>query len=371
MAPARSTEAALRAEILQLKAQLSAERCASQRKSLITKDQLLASKDQLLAKNEALAALRLENMALKTEQLQQFSTHEATNALATEHTQQYDSSSIDVTAALDRDELLDHVFSYVGGGDHLFVAGVNRCWRGEYLQYCAFHGKAKRTKKKATRYCSTIITESRLQHAKLNGFCIADLDITERKHAELICRQYQEPERVIAALRLRAASWDSMICENAAYYGKLGLLQWLHINDCEWDEDDVLINASRGENVPVLQWVATVITPWPEDTLIDMFNDAASRDKLAAAQWLRAYGAQWSDKFTSNYTDANDATAKQCWSLPAVQWAIASGSGWLEWKCKDYDAGKYRKSYDKRRARDVLNWAHANGCPCSCGHQRR
>jgi hypothetical protein len=31
------------------------------------------------------------------------------------------------------DELLDRVFGYVGGGEHLFVAGVNRNWRGRYM----------------------------------------------------------------------------------------------------------------------------------------------------------------------------------------------------------------------------------------------
>jgi hypothetical protein len=101
-----------------------------------------------------------------------------------------------------------------------------------------------------------------------------------------------------------------------------------------------------------------------------MLNAAASCDKLAAAQWLRSRGTAWPTTFTSEF-DFNGVTIKQCWSVSAIQWAIASGSGWREWKCEDYAADKYCKIYYKRRARDLLQWAHANGCPCTCGQQQQ
>jgi hypothetical protein len=380
MPPARSTEAALRAEISQLKEQLSAERsqlkeqlsaerCASQQKLLLCKEQLLASKDQLAAKNEALLAMKDENMALKIKQVQPSCND---NASATQHKRRCVTagSSNNVAASLDKDEILDEIFSYVGGGDHLYVAGVNRRWRGRYLQYCALHGKTNRAKKFVTRHRSAIITESRLQHAKLSEFRITNLDMTQDKHATVICKHSVEPERVITTLRVHGVPWGQMVCWNAAFYGRLGLLQWLRRNDCQWDEHDVLFNASRNGSVPMLQWLDSVTKAWSNGTMTDMLSTAASCDELAAAQWLRAKGAPWPVKFSSEYTDEHDESVKECWSLPAVQWALASGSEWLNWKCRDYAADRYRRAYMQRQATDVLNWAPANGCPCTCGQQQ-
>jgi hypothetical protein len=37
------------------------------------------------------------------------------------------------TSPLDKDDVLDIVLSFVGRGEHLYVAGVNRRWRGKYF----------------------------------------------------------------------------------------------------------------------------------------------------------------------------------------------------------------------------------------------
>jgi hypothetical protein len=99
-----------------------------------------------------------------------------------------------------------------------------------------------------------------------------------------------------------------------------------------------------------------------------MLNHAGWNSKLAAMNWLRARGAQWPQKFTGQFTAAGTgATVHQCWSASAVQWAIANGSGWLDWHCEDYAASHF-STFVAKQARDVLEWAHANGCPCTCGH---
>eukprot|EP00953_Heterococcus_sp_UTEX-ZZ885_P003354 2338-Heterococcus_DN1.PRE.9 len=383
MPPARSTEAALRAEISQLKEQLSAERsqlkeqlsaerCASQQKLLLSKDQLLASKDQLAAKSAALLALKDEVMVLKSKLLEQCSMNKDDAAPSQRKRQCVaGSSSIGVSAVLDKDEILDQILSHVGGGDHLYVAGVNRRWRGRYMQYCAQSTSSEQYKKFVTRYRNTIITESRLLHAKLNGFRITDLVITQDKYADLVCRHSLEPEQVITILRLHGVLWDNVICRDAAFYGRLGLLQWLRRSDCQWDVHDVLFNASRCGSVPMLQWLVGVTKPWPESTKAEMLVNAASCDKLAAAQWLRARGAAWPDAFASEYEDTAAGTVNQCCGLSEVQWAVASGSGWLDWKCEDYAVVKYHDEIDRKQAADVLQWAHANGCPCTCGHQQQ
>ena len=122
----------------------------------------------------------------------------------------------------------------------------------------------------------------------------------------------------------------------------------------------------------MLQWLATVIKPWPKNIMAEMLNAAASSDKLAAAQWLRARGAAWPAKFAGQYTlAATDKTVKQCWSLSAVQWAVAAGSGWLDWLCGDYAADRYKSAANQRKATEILQWAHAKGCPCTCGRQQQ
>jgi hypothetical protein len=194
-------------------------------------------------------------------------------------------------AALEKDEILDQIFSYVGGGDHLYVAGIYRKWRGKYLQYCAQATTAARDKKCVTRHRSAIITKCRLQHAELNGFSSAGLDMTQDKTAELIYRHSLEAEQVVTVLRLHGVPWDHVICRKAAFFAKLSLLQWLHSNGCQWLELNVLVNASRGGSVPMLQWLQTVTVPWSSDTKQKMMKHTASCDELAAAQWLRARGA--------------------------------------------------------------------------------
>jgi hypothetical protein len=62
---------------------------------------------------------------------------------------------------------------------------------------------------------------------------------------------------------------------------------------------------------------------------------------------------------------------KQCWSLEAVQWAVAAGSGWLDWHCEDYAAGNFSVLVAQQNATAVLEWAQSNGCPCTCGHHQQ
>jgi hypothetical protein len=87
-------------------------------------------------------------MTFRINQLQR-SSPEQSAAAATEEKRQCiinsSNSSVELALPLDKDEMLDHV-CYVGGGDHLYVAGVNRSWRGRYMQCCALHGKTKCTR---------------------------------------------------------------------------------------------------------------------------------------------------------------------------------------------------------------------------------
>jgi hypothetical protein len=77
----------------------------------------------------------------------------------------------------------------------------------------------------------------------------------------------------------------------------------------------------------------------------------------------------------------------QCWSVPAIQWALDNDSNWLDWQCsllapKHYHCIGLDEMYsnaehnddeclyevcEKRLAAEVFAWAHENGCLCTCG----
>jgi hypothetical protein len=123
-------------------------------------------------------------------------------------------------------------------------------------------------------------------------------------------------------------------------------------------------------SVAMLNWLWSIISPGSSDVSKlqqAMFYAAACRSNMPAAQWLRAQGAVWPTpscavaKYGSN-------PVSMCWSVSAVQWALSCGSGWLDWKSEDYTADKYEVARFNIQATELLEWAHANGCPCTCGH---
>jgi hypothetical protein len=351
---------------------------------LTSREHLLASKDQLLISKDAQLAMKDELLAAKDQLLL---TSKGASARTAEGLQQYEdlaqhsdesakrqrllssTSSFETASPLDKDEVLDQVFSYVGGGDHLFVAGVSSRWRRRYLQYCALNSTSKQDEVFATRHRSALVRERTLRVALTSGLSVKGWTMDKESCTELICHS-SEPEKVMTLLRVHGVPWDWRLCRRAAERGSLRFLQWLRSTSCPWKEAAVLHNACKSGNVAMLQWLLTATAPWTDTVKQEMLQRAAWYDRLAAVQWLKAHGAQWPANFGGQYK-VRDEQVQQCWSLSAVQWAIASGSGWLQWKCEGYHADQYRYKSDKKQATDVLKWAHANGCPCTCGHHQQ
>jgi hypothetical protein len=311
------------------------------------KDSLIATKDEQLASRAAEGGHRIDK----------------TTAGCSKRSRLYDNS----VPPLARYDVLDHVFSFVGGGDHLYTGGVSRKWRGRYMQYCAQHSTSKFDRKLVTSNRSVLMTACRLRLALTSGLCVENWAITYWYQAELICMDSLEPEKVLALLRVHGVAWSTVLCNVAAYYNDLPLLQWLRVHSCPWDTDGVLYSASAGGSIAVLEWLFNVIAPWSPDVKLCMLIDAAKENKLTAVQWLRKHGAKWPPAFSVMETH-NGHRERTCWPLSAVQWALACGSGWLEWKCEHYAADKYQHVKFRQHAAELLEWAHANGCPCTCEH---
>jgi hypothetical protein len=147
MAAAGDDVIALRAELVRLQ-----ELMESKNAQLICKDEVISSKNaQLSCKDEVIA--RKDTLLARTlEELQHFKA--AANSMPPDaadrrcDAEQPSSkrqrmcisssrSSFEPATPLDRDDILDQIFGFVGGGDHAYTAGVSSRWRDKYLQYCA------------------------------------------------------------------------------------------------------------------------------------------------------------------------------------------------------------------------------------------
>jgi hypothetical protein len=280
------------------------------------------------------------------------------------------------------DEILDRVFGYIGRGDHLYVAGVSRNWRGRYMQLknCSFSdARLLSGIRTNTRHRSALMSLSRLQYSKACGLSVTDMDLRKDAYAEAICQQSLEPLAVVTELRLHGAAWNETLCSHAAYNGELQLLKWLRNYGCPWNEEHVLVNASSSGSVQLLEWLRTATVVWSEKMQTKMLNQAGHYGRMEAAQWLRSCGAVWPQSFTSavqfgaNSDDLTSRIFTSSWTLPLVQWAITSDSGWRTWRCEDYNEQNlmWHSRVTRQNATAVLKWAHANGCPWTCGHQQQ
>eukprot|EP00953_Heterococcus_sp_UTEX-ZZ885_P019847 11084-Heterococcus_DN1.PRE.3 len=327
------------AEIASLRQLLASKDAQLAQSSVViaVKDELLATKDELLASR--IAELKRCEALLQCRN----TTSESHIAAAGSSKRQRPHDSC--MCPLDRNDILSCVFSFVGGGDHLYTGGVSKRWRSIYLKFCA-QSKSKRRKQFVTRRRNVLMTDSRLRLALSCGLAVTDWKFDSWLHAEMLCRHSLEPEKVTTLLRVHGVAWGYSLCHVAAYNNKLSLLQWLHAHTCPWNIDIVLNCASSRGSVAMLDWLLTVIPFWTSNMKQDMFTVAASDSSLDAMQWLRDHGAVWPTSFSDDI-GLTDSKVQMCWSVSAVQWALAHGSGWLDWKCEDYAADKYERARQK------------------------
>jgi hypothetical protein len=175
----------LRAENASLKKLLAASKDAH----LTSNAALLACKDQLLASRAA------ELQRCKEELLQYRVATPGSDAAAADSSkrQRLHHSSSSTESPLDRDDILDHVFSFVGGGDHLYTGGVNRRWRGRYLRHCVISTTNELDKKFVTRHRSELMSKRRLQLALSSGLTVTDWNLDNQQCALQICEHSLEP----------------------------------------------------------------------------------------------------------------------------------------------------------------------------------
>jgi hypothetical protein len=283
--------------------------------------------------------------------------------------------SHDQIPVLSRNEILDTVFSFVGVGEYYYVAGVCRNWRGRYMQLCAQTVKSK-NKRFNTSLASIVATAARLQLALDNGFTIEQLQEGEERLAVAFAEQSLEPIKVITLARLYGMQWNESLPQQAAIYQNFELLKWLRKCGCPWDLGEIIDNACDSDDLEHMKQVRAVTGPWPAAQLTNMMWSAGWYDQLEFVQWWHEQGAAWPKSFAVVRT----APSADCWSFRCVQWAVANGSTWRAWRCQNLAAELYYcmcegtahsddtcyPNCNKKKAAELFQWAHENGCPCTC-----
>jgi hypothetical protein len=233
----------------------------------------------------------------------------------------------DCVSPLDKDEILDEVFSFVGLGEYICAAGVSRRWRGRYIKLCYTEADADDDEKLCTYYGSAFSTAARLQLALDNKLTIADLEQSDSLASKLVY-QILEPISVMSLAKVYEMKWCAEFTLNAALANKLELLQWLHKVGCPWDAEKVACATAWQDSACMLRWVHSVTGPWSDETVDKAMWCAGCSGSTDTMKFLRSVGAEWSVRFY-------DAYIGQCWGVHTVKLALAEGCSWDNWSCAD------------------------------------
>jgi hypothetical protein len=154
---------------------------------------------------------------------------------------------------------------------------------------------------------------------------------------------------------------------SASAAGQLASLRYLVEEvGCPCDAAAVRIAALAADNTEILQWLSNADdTAWTTALLSELLVTAGENDKLVAAKWLRAAGAEWP---TSFLYEGPVYPGVGVWSLRVMRWARASGCPWGAWNgalCTKVCSSGWRAILlDRQATQDAMLWAHAAGCPC-------
>jgi hypothetical protein len=114
-------------------------------------------------------------------------------------------SSMQLVEALDKDEVLDEIFSFVGRKEWLFVGAVCRRWRGRYLSMCYKARSNKAEHAFQTSHSSAFVTAARFSLALKNGLTMPD-ESAAREFFDDLPKLSQQPIELLTLARVRGAA---------------------------------------------------------------------------------------------------------------------------------------------------------------------
>jgi hypothetical protein len=268
---------------------------------------------------------------------------------------------------LEKDEVLDEIFSFVGRKEWLYAGGVCRRWRGRYFSMC-YKARASKTEPVyQTSHKSCFATAARFSLALETGLVLPD-ESEEGNFFDDLSLFSQQPIEVLTLARVHAAAWHSTTCSDAALYGDFELLKWLHKSRCPWVVLDVAICAIRStqfRNELTLPWLFSTVKHWSQEDKNKLLVEAGIENDICAAELMLEQGAEWPSSFVGGRTELGESV-RACWGYKAVAWALRKGCSWGEWRCQDLAPELYSSEDNRKRAANLFKWAHQHDCPCTC-----
>jgi hypothetical protein len=268
---------------------------------------------------------------------------------------------------LEKDEVLDEIFSFVGRKEWLYVGRACRRWRGRYLSMCYKARASNNEHAFQTSHNSTFITAARFSMALKDGLKMPNESQAAAMFFDDFPRFSQQPIEVLTLARVHGAAWHKDICNDAAYYGDLELLKWLHMSGCPWDAPLVANNALRGKRRQyelILSWLVNIIE-WSQQDKHAVLLEAGLMSDIATVEMLLQHGAEWPSSYVGEHR-LNGETMRTCWHFRSVAWALSRGCNWGAWRCQKFAPQLYVDEEDRAVAVNLFEWAHKNGCPCTC-----
>jgi hypothetical protein len=251
-----------------------------------SKDAVIEAKDKLLAQRSDLAspasssadttAKRLAAAEARLQQLEAAANSSENRGASNEKKPAREPKraryELGYSQPLEKDEILDEIFYLVGRREWLYAGGVCRQWRGRYLSMCYKARDSNDEHAFQTSHRSSLVTAARFSTALENGLEMPHSDIEAGVFFDDLPKLSQQPIEVLTLARVRGAAWHSNMCIDAAYFGNLELLKWLHAAGCPWDTFGVAFNTLRGnvrysrrQYERILPWLFSTVEEWSQD----------------------------------------------------------------------------------------------------------
>jgi hypothetical protein len=116
-------------------------------------------------------------------------------------------------------------------------------------------------------------------------------------------------------LHAQQCAWDESSTSAAALGGYLDLLRWFIDNSCPWNVHALYAEAAQGGSVEVLTYLQQHNMLTSTANLSCLLDLAACFNRLSAVKWFRAQGAQWPARY-----------GFAPWGSDVRAWAEAEGS---------------------------------------------
>jgi hypothetical protein len=152
-------------------------------------------------------------------------------------------------------------------------------------------------------------------------------------------------EQSMKQIRLAPFPWYERTCRNAARFGHLKLLQWLHKQGCPWNcrtRSDEVPRKDDATEEPSMKQFRLAPFPWSEQTCCN----AAKFGHFKLLKWLREQGCRWSHRTFSD--------AATFGNIEMLEWLYQMK---CPWDSETFTAAARFGHFD------VLKWLHEHQCP--------